>query len=91
MIAANHHNPVVCLAESCRVSLENILVVSWLFKAESAIAGNDEQCVRQLILYAQLVYQRIELPVNVSADDDILGFGECICMESIHQWFRLFQ
>ena len=41
VIAANHHNPVVCLAESCRVSLENILVVSWLFKAESAIAGND--------------------------------------------------
>lgn len=41
-VAANHHNPVVCLAESCRVSLENILVVSWLFKAESAIAGDDE-------------------------------------------------
>lgn len=41
-VAANHHNPVVCLAESCRVSLENILIVSWLFKAESSIAGNDE-------------------------------------------------
>lgn len=55
------------------------------------ISDTDIDVIRQLILYAQLVYQRIELPVNVSADDDILGFGECICMESIHQWFRLFQ
>ena len=62
---------------------EYLLIISGLFKSESTVSSNDEQRVRQLVLDAQFVYQRIEFPVDVSADDDVLGFVECICMENI--------
>ena len=51
-----------------------MFVISGLLESESAVSGNDKQRVRKLVLNTQLVYQRIEFSVNVSADDNVLGF-----------------
>lgn len=84
MIAANHRNPIVGFAQSRGIAVEYLLIIPKLLESETAVSGNDEQCVRKLVLDAQLVYQGIEFSVDVSADDNVLGFGECVCLECIH-------
>ena len=84
MIAANHYNPIVGFAQSWGVAVEHLLIIPRLLESETAVSGNDEQRVRQLVLDAQLVYQGIEFSVDVSAYNNVLGFGECVCLECIH-------
>ena len=49
------------------------VVVSGLFKPKSTVSGNDEQSVRHLILDTKFEDQAVEVSVDVTADNYVLG------------------
>ena len=56
--------------------VEDDVIVAWLFKAKSTVAGNDKQGVSHLILDTHPVYHCVEFSMNVAADYYVLRFGK---------------
>ena len=54
--------------------VEDDVIVAWLFKAKSTVAGNDKQGVSHLILSTHPVYHCVEFSMNVAADYYVLRF-----------------
>lgn len=75
VIAPHERYPVVCLAESSRILVVDALVVTGPVEAEAAVAGNNQERVRHPVLDTEPVHEGMEVPVDVSADDDVLGVG----------------
>ena len=49
------------------------VVVARLFKSKSTVSGNDEQSVHHLILDTKFEHQAVEVSVNITADNYVLG------------------
>lgn len=55
---------------------EDDVIVPWLFKAKSTVAGNDKQGVSHLILDTHPIYRCVEFSMNVAADYYVFRFGK---------------
>ncbi len=73
MVSPQEDHPVVRLPEPSGNLVIDSLVVPRLFETEAAVPGDNEQGILQAVLNAQLEDDALEVPVDVSRYDDLLG------------------
>ena len=69
MISPHKNNPIVCVAESVCNRIINQIVVAGFLEAKATISGNNKQCVRTSVLYAQFKYECFEVSMDISGDN----------------------
>lgn len=70
VVPANERQPVVSFRESFAALIVQCLIVPRPFKAETAIARHDNQCVRHPILHTALIDELCEFAMNITAHHD---------------------
>lgn len=76
MIAPYENDPVVRIIHTLAIAPYNVLIVTFLLKSKSAVASHNEQGIFHLVLHAKLVYEKIEVTMNVPRNNYALGFGK---------------
>lgn len=76
MITTHKHNPIVGLVHSLDISSNHLLIVLFLFEAKATIPGYNYQSICKLILDAEFEHQLIKVSMNVTGDNNCLGFGK---------------
>ena len=79
MVAPDKYNTIVCLLHSLVVALqEEVVVIALLVESESAVACDNAGSVGHLVLHAELVYQAVEVAMNISTDNEPIAVREIV-------------
>lgn len=78
VIASDEKNPVVRFVHTLGVLFDDILIIASVFKTESTVSGHNEKRIFHLVLHAHFVHKEIEIPVNISRDNDGLAFRKFV-------------
>ena len=83
MVAPDEQYPIV-VGQTLAVPHIHILVRALLFKAETAVAHHDNQCIRHPVLHTALIDELREVPVYVATHHDTLRLRKIIYVRFFH-------
>ena len=73
MVAPDKNHPVVRFAQSVGYGIINDFIIPRFLKAEAAVSGDDEQRIRAAKSYAQIVYEQLEVSMNISGNENLFS------------------
>ena len=71
VVAPDKDHPVVRFAQPVGHGIINDFIIPRFFKSETAVPGDDEQRIRAAISYAQIVYEQLEVSMNISGNENL--------------------
>lgn len=81
VVSANERQAVVGFREPFATLIVQCFIISRPFKAETAVARHDNQCVRHPILHTALIDELREVAMNITAHHDTLRLRK---LEYVH-------
>jgi hypothetical protein len=78
MVATDEKKPVVGFIYSLGIALDNILIVSFSFKAKATISCHNDQSIFHLILHTNFIHEEIEVPVDVATDNNVAAVRKIV-------------
>jgi hypothetical protein len=84
VVPATERPPVVSFRESFAALIVQCLIVPRPFKAETAVARHDNQCIRHPILHTALINELREIAMNITAHHDTLRLRKLVCIHFFH-------
>ena len=73
VVAPDKDHPVVCFAQSVGNGIIDDFIIPRFFKAEAAVSGDDEQRIRAAISYTQIIYEQLEVSMNISRNENLFS------------------
>ncbi len=78
MVTPDEYYPVVGFIHALAVALNYVFIVTHTLKTKTAVPCHHNHRITHLILHAYLVYQLIEITVNIAANNQVFRIGKVI-------------